>query len=241
VRMSNTRGSVVFATSGPNSRTTQLFVNLNDNPRLDSMGFAPFGTVTKGFDVIHSIYSGYGEEPDQGEITAEGNTYLHQNFPRLDYIKSATITSQSGRDDGGSNLERPRVIPGRNSGFDMSLNEIGTTEQPSERYGSRASMSIAELKRALQRGGGAGIAVNFGDDEEVPRRDAPFTDADKINLRELGIDAPEHDAEQERTTARMQLQMKQLELLHKQIAAKKQLLAQAQAALSNIHLSSDNE
>ncbi len=91
VKETNARGTIVFATSGPNSRSNQLFINLADNPRLDGMGFAPFGKVIDGMNVVESIYSGYGETPDQTQISASGNAYLERTFPKLDYIKSATI------------------------------------------------------------------------------------------------------------------------------------------------------
>lgn len=91
VKASNVRGSISFASSGPNSRTTHLFINLADNANLDSMGFSPFGNVTSGMDVVDKIYPGYGEEPDQGQIALRGNVYLKKNFPKLDYIKTARI------------------------------------------------------------------------------------------------------------------------------------------------------
>jgi peptidyl-prolyl cis-trans isomerase A (cyclophilin A) len=96
VKASNTRGTVTFATSGPNSRTTQFFVNFGDNSRLDGMGFAPFGKV-KDMAPVDALYDGYGEGaprgrgPAQGQLQAEGNTYLRASFPKLDYIKSAKI------------------------------------------------------------------------------------------------------------------------------------------------------
>ena len=93
VTQSNHLGYVTFATAGPNTRTTQLFINLGDNARLDSMGFAVFGQVTTGMDVVQKIYSGYGESPDQAAITTEGKAYLDKNFPKLDHIVSATVTS----------------------------------------------------------------------------------------------------------------------------------------------------
>ncbi len=91
VKHSNTRGTLTFATAGPNTRTTQLFINLNDNGPLDGQGFAAFGSVTSGMSVVEGLYSGYGEKPDQGRITAQGKAYIDQNFPKLDSIKSATV------------------------------------------------------------------------------------------------------------------------------------------------------
>lgn len=91
VMQSNSRGMLVFATAGPNTRTTQLFINLADNKFLDSMGFAPFGMVTEGMDVVDKITSQYGEKPEQDKITNEGDAYLTKNFPMIDRIKSAKI------------------------------------------------------------------------------------------------------------------------------------------------------
>jgi peptidyl-prolyl cis-trans isomerase A (cyclophilin A) len=89
---SNTRGSVVFAmTSDPNSRTTQLFINLGDNPDLDRMGFVPIGKVVGGMENVDRIYSGYGENPEQDAIRSNGNAYLEKQFPKLDFIKSARL------------------------------------------------------------------------------------------------------------------------------------------------------
>ncbi len=97
VKQSNVRGMVTFATSGPDSRTTQVFVNFKDNSRLDGMGFAPFGKVVEGMSVVDSLYSGYGEGaprgmgPDQGRAQGEGNVYLRSSFPELDYVKTARL------------------------------------------------------------------------------------------------------------------------------------------------------
>jgi peptidyl-prolyl cis-trans isomerase A (cyclophilin A) len=91
VKESNKEGYVVFATAGPNTRTTQLFINFGDNARLDQMGFAPFGTVTEGMDIVKQIYDGYGQTPDQGKITDEGDAYISKNFPMIDKIKVAKI------------------------------------------------------------------------------------------------------------------------------------------------------
>ncbi len=91
VLQSNKRGSLVFATAGPNTRTTQLFINYGDNARLDGMGFAPFGTVIEGMDVVDKIFPGYGESPRQDLITNQGDAYLKANFPNIDKIKLARI------------------------------------------------------------------------------------------------------------------------------------------------------
>lgn len=96
---SNTRGFVTFAMAGtPNSRSTQIFINYVDkNAQLDGMGFAPFGQVVEGMDVVDKLYKGYGEGapggrgPDQGRVQFEGNPYLNQAYPELDSVKSATI------------------------------------------------------------------------------------------------------------------------------------------------------
>jgi len=94
VKESNTRGFVTFAKSGaPNSRSVQLFINLADNARLDATGFAPFGKVTEGMDVVDKLYGGYGEglKNLQGRIAEEGNAFLEKNYPQLDGINKATI------------------------------------------------------------------------------------------------------------------------------------------------------
>ena len=98
VKQSNKRGYITYAMAGtPDSRTTQLFINFGDNARLDASGFAPFGQVVSGMEVVDKIYSAYGEGapngagPEQGRIQAEGNAYLMKDFPKLDYIKTARI------------------------------------------------------------------------------------------------------------------------------------------------------
>jgi peptidyl-prolyl cis-trans isomerase A (cyclophilin A) len=96
-RISNKRSFVTFATAGPNTRTTQVFISYGDNSNLDSQGFTPFGQVISGMKVLDSMYSGYGEGaprglgPDQSKLQAEGNAYLASKFGNLDYIKRATI------------------------------------------------------------------------------------------------------------------------------------------------------
>ncbi len=97
VRISNKRTFVTFATAGPNTRTTQVFISYGNNSNLDSQGFAPFGQVVSGMNVVDSLYSGYGEGapqglgPEQGKLQSEGNAYLARGFGKLDYIKKATI------------------------------------------------------------------------------------------------------------------------------------------------------
>ena len=101
VKQSNGRGYVTFAMQGgpqgPDTRTTQVFINFKDNGFLDQSGFAPFARVTKGMDIVDKLYSGYGEGapqgkgPDQERVQREGNAYLTKDFAKMDYIKKATI------------------------------------------------------------------------------------------------------------------------------------------------------
>lgn len=91
VTQSNREGMITFASRGPNTRTCQLFINLADNERLDDLGFAPFGKVVEGLDVVKKITSEYGQRPQQPLIQEEGNTYLKKEFPKMDYIKKATV------------------------------------------------------------------------------------------------------------------------------------------------------
>jgi peptidyl-prolyl cis-trans isomerase A (cyclophilin A) len=99
VTQSNIRGYVTFATAGANTRTTQVFINFGDNKRLDRDGFAPFGLVTDGMKVVDMFYDQYGEGapsgggPDQSQIEKQGKPYLDKGWPKLDYIKTATIIS----------------------------------------------------------------------------------------------------------------------------------------------------
>ena len=97
VGQSNKRGMVTYAMAGPDTRTTQLFINFRDNTGLDGQGFAPFGRVVEGLPVVDSLYAGYGEGaprgmgPDQGRAQAEGNAYLKSSFPKLDFVKTARL------------------------------------------------------------------------------------------------------------------------------------------------------
>ena len=91
VKESNRQGYITYAKSGPDTRTTQLFINLADNASLDGMGFAPFGKVIEGMDVVQNLYSGYGQTPQQNLIQLQGNDYLQSQFPQLDYIRTARV------------------------------------------------------------------------------------------------------------------------------------------------------
>ena len=97
VKQTNARGAMTFAMAGPNTRTTQIFINYANNARLDSSGFSPFGQVISGMDVVDKLYAGYGEGapngngPDQTRVQQEGNAYLQASFPQLDFIRKATI------------------------------------------------------------------------------------------------------------------------------------------------------
>lgn len=100
VTQSNRRGTLVFASGGPNTRTVQLFINLRDNARLDAMGFAPLGEVVGGIDAVDAFYTGYGSgnpEPEQGRLTREGEAYLAAEFPLLDRIVTAKVVRAWGQ------------------------------------------------------------------------------------------------------------------------------------------------
>lgn len=96
-KQDNKRGTLAFAMSGPDTRATEIFINLADNPMLDDQGFVPFARIVEGMDVPGKFYSGYGElgpegkGPESGRIEVEANEYLVPRFPKLDYIKRATF------------------------------------------------------------------------------------------------------------------------------------------------------
>jgi cyclophilin family peptidyl-prolyl cis-trans isomerase len=100
VRQSNERGNVSFAMAGQDTRTTQIFINLADNPQLDEMGFAPIGRVIEGMDVVAQLHTGYGEGPPRGagpnqvRLRAEGNAYLAREFPELDHVERAVVEAE---------------------------------------------------------------------------------------------------------------------------------------------------
>jgi peptidyl-prolyl cis-trans isomerase A (cyclophilin A) len=98
VKEHNVKGTLTYATSGPNTRSTQLFINLRDNRALDKQGYAPIGKVVEGMNAVESLYNSYGEMPSRGgqgpdptQIELQGNDYLASRFPRLDYIRKATV------------------------------------------------------------------------------------------------------------------------------------------------------
>jgi peptidyl-prolyl cis-trans isomerase A (cyclophilin A) len=102
-KQSNERGYISYAAGGVNTRTTQVFINLKDNPPLDQAGMVPFAHVTSGMNVLEDLYSGYGDGPPNGKgpvqstIQVEGNAYLLKQFPKLDYIKTATIVEPGAK------------------------------------------------------------------------------------------------------------------------------------------------
>ena len=99
VTESNRRGTVVFASGGPNTRTVQMFINLRDNARLDGLGFPPIGEVVAGMDAVDALHTGYGDgpdAPDQGRLNREGEAYVAAAFPLLDQIKTARIVRAWG-------------------------------------------------------------------------------------------------------------------------------------------------
>jgi peptidyl-prolyl cis-trans isomerase A (cyclophilin A) len=117
VKQSNKKYFLTFAMGGPNTRTTQVFINLRDNAPLDGMGFSAFGEVTEGKEVVDQIYPGYGDMAEQGgrgpsqsRVQAEGKAYLDKNFPLLDSIKSATIASEAAPAPAAAAPAKP-VVP----------------------------------------------------------------------------------------------------------------------------------
>lgn len=121
VKASNERGTITFATSGPDSRTTQVFINFSNNSSLDSQGFAPFGRVVEGMDVVDSINASHGEQPQQPMIEAQGAAYLEENFPNLDYIQSVTFVEDDLADEeaaGGEPESEEAGLPGDDAASD---------------------------------------------------------------------------------------------------------------------------
>jgi peptidyl-prolyl cis-trans isomerase A (cyclophilin A) len=115
VKQSNKKYFLTFAMGGPNTRTTEIFINLRDNATLDGMGFSAFGEIIEGKEVIDQIYSGYGDMAEQGgrgpsqaRVQAEGKPYLDKNFPNLDGTKSATVISEEGAPAGAPKPAAPK-------------------------------------------------------------------------------------------------------------------------------------
>jgi len=142
VRQSNKRGYITFATSGPNSRTTQVFINYRDNSALDGQGFAPFGLVVEGMDVVDTFYSGYGEGSDLGghgptqkNIASLGIAYVKENFPNLDTITSAEVVSP----DGAHRSTRPKTATPQPSYLpDAFYASLTVLPKPTERVITKA-------------------------------------------------------------------------------------------------------
>jgi peptidyl-prolyl cis-trans isomerase A (cyclophilin A) len=152
VLTSNVQGSLTFASGGVNTRTTQIFINLQDNTRLDEMGFAPFAKVVDGMAVVEKLYAGYGEGapngngPDQSRIQEQGNAYLEQDFPLLSYILSAERISQPADlqttvlppSDSESQATLPTSTSSESQAPDPTLSELQTS-QPSSSGESQAT------------------------------------------------------------------------------------------------------
>lgn len=119
VKETNARGTLSFATGGPNTRTTQIFINYGENGRLDGSGFSPFGKVVEGMDVVDKFYSGYGEGspggrgPDQGLLQSRGKEYLDKDFPLLDSIKSASIIAPVAPPKPAAGPAKPATTPAK--------------------------------------------------------------------------------------------------------------------------------
>jgi len=170
-RQSNGYGTVSFAMSGPDSRTTQVFVSTRDNSYLDAMGFAPFGVVREGMRVVESLFTGYGEEPMQhnAEMQREGNAYLQRAFPRLSSILSARLVGP--REGGGARATGNRGgaegwygggggdgvggmgLPSSLQESNEKLNELWEDRQRGERTSSPLSQGLGRLMRFGLGGG----------------------------------------------------------------------------------------
>ena len=100
VTQSNKRGTITFATAGPNTRTSQVFINFRNNGPLDGQGFAPFGEIVSGMEAVDKINAEYGEQPAQESIQRQGNAYLAKQFPKLDYVRKATIVAPAAKPKG---------------------------------------------------------------------------------------------------------------------------------------------
>merc|ERR1712039_565133 len=99
VTQSNKRGYMTFATAGPNTRTSQLFINYKDNHFLDRQGFAPFAEGIQGMDVVDKIQSKYREQPNQGQIQSRGNEYLQSAFPDMSFVSTVSEKSDGPVDE----------------------------------------------------------------------------------------------------------------------------------------------
>ena len=114
-KKSNDRGTITFANRGPNSRTTQVFINYKSNAFLDKT-FMPFGEVTSGMAVVDKINAEYREAPDQGQIQANGNKYLNKEFPKLDFIKKASIADGATAPPAKAAAKEPAKAPAKKPG-----------------------------------------------------------------------------------------------------------------------------
>jgi cyclophilin family peptidyl-prolyl cis-trans isomerase len=176
VKQSNKRGRLTFATRPiPNSRTTQLFINLKDNPGLDEQGFAPIGSVIEGMDVVDKLYGGYGDnEPDQARIAEEGRKYLDQFFPKLDSIKSARLVPY------GSPAELKKAISaGEITSIEAPMRAAARVETPARNVAPSPGLQFVPVPRCrlidtrAPAGPLGGPALNGGVARSIPVLTSP--------------------------------------------------------------------
>lgn len=151
----NVRGTISFAMSGPNTRTTQLFINVADNRRLDPEGFAPFGSVVSGMDVVDRINNQYRENPKQGKLYNRGNSYLAKEFPFLSYVLSTRFL-----DAGRTLVECPFLLKG------------STTTTTTTTSAASAGTNPLLLQQQQQPGGG-GMTSSNPQSQSPPRSPPP--------------------------------------------------------------------
>lgn len=158
VAQSNKRGYVSFATGGPNTRSTQFFINYGDNSQLDAMGFSPFAQVLEGMDVVDSLYKDYGEGaprgrgPDQKRLSTEGNSYLKKEFPMLDYIKKATLIKDSAKEGAKAEAVTPAVKEEKKPAAPAAEKKEDTQAKPEKKPAEKASAKkTADTKEPVKK------------------------------------------------------------------------------------------
>lgn len=175
----NEEGTITFATAGPNTRTTQFFINFGNNSSLDSQGFAPFGRVIEGMDVVKQIYSGYGERPDQREIMSKGETYLEAQFPSLDTIKFAVVllpgsTRTPGQKTAIPNTWETLLGPAVENVYPPEPKSTGNTRGVSAVPDSKADLSRAQIGRFVA------LVIGIQNYRFLPKLRTPKKDAEYV-------------------------------------------------------------